>query len=564
MSRPKKKTDVPEKSVDDLSIDISQLMIGSKGQKNKQSKLTTVKNPKLGKKGQALKDISITGKTANIAIKRQRMEEDFKVINDVKLNAEFGDLEDYQHLDCIKDSKIPLQSHQIKVVNYILNNRGLLVVHSVGSGKTLSAVTAINCMKAKFANINPVIVTPLSLRVNMVKEFNKAGIDYKKIGIQLYSFTKFVRLFSQKKVKIDNSTFLILDEVHNQRNFLSERANYFLMAASLAGKVLLLTATPMINKPADIRISFGMIQGNKPTELAEYDFTDEYFKNKCSYYKITDYSYYPEVIEENIKIIMDKKYFDDYMKIEQDILATEEYRQWIKDIYGKSDINLKKFYNGIRTAVNRLEYEFSPKINWITSKIIIAKKLNPKSKFLIYSSFRRGGVDLVEKRLKLEREKYIAMSKNDAKYNDIIPSFEYARIDGSVKEDARASIVKKYNEGKIKTLLITKAGSEGLDLSETRVVIIMEPTWNQSSLNQVKGRAIRYKSHTDLPPNEQKVNVYNLFMIKPQEIDIDPSKVFKNPGLSADLLLQGIINEKNHEISIAIDMLQRNSIENNI
>ena len=51
--------------------------------------------------------------------------------------------------------------------------------------------------------------------------------------------------------------------------------------------------------------------------------------------------------------------------------------------------------------------------------------------------------------------------------------------------------------------MISPAGAEGLTLISTRQVHIMEPYWNQSRLDQVIGRAIRYCSHKDLPEEDK-------------------------------------------------------------
>jgi len=42
---------------------------------------------------------------------------------------------------CVNASKLPLKAHQKTLVKHIMTHRGLLAIHSVGSGKTLSAVT---------------------------------------------------------------------------------------------------------------------------------------------------------------------------------------------------------------------------------------------------------------------------------------------------------------------------------------------------------------------------------------------------------------------------------------
>jgi hypothetical protein len=53
-----------------------------------------------------------------------------------------------------------------------------------------------------------------------------------------------------------------------------------------------------------------------------------------------------------------------------------------------------------------------------------------------------------------------------------------------------------------KVFMITGAGAEGLSLRNVRAVHIMEPYWNKVRLDQVKGRAIRICSHSDLEYNK--------------------------------------------------------------
>ena len=56
---------------------------------------------------------------------------------------------------------------------------------------------------------------------------------------------------------------------------------------------------------------------------------------------------------------------------------------------------------------------------------------------------------------------------------------------------------------KIKVVLISKAGSEGIDFKFIRQVHILEPWYNLSRHEQLIGRAIRHLSHRDLPFEEQ-------------------------------------------------------------
>jgi hypothetical protein len=64
----------------------------------------------------------------------------------------------------------------------------------------------------------------------------------------------------------------------------------------------------------------------------------------------------------------------------------------------------------------------------------------------------------------------------------------------------------------IKVLMITSAGSEGINLRNTRYVHIMEPYWHPVRLEQVIGRARRICSHQSLPKALQTVEVFIYIM----------------------------------------------------
>ena len=66
----------------------------------------------------------------------------------------------------------------------------------------------------------------------------------------------------------------------------------------------------------------------------------------------------------------------------------------------------------------------------------------------------------------------------------------------------------------IKIILISPAGTEGINLLNTRQVHIMEPYWNEVRIEQIIGRAIRICSHKDLPMNERKVDVFRYKMVR--------------------------------------------------
>ena len=104
------------------------------------------------------------------------------------------------------------------------------------------------------------------------------------------------------------------------------------------------------------------------------------------------------------------------------------------------------------------------------------------------------------------------------------------------------------------TISYVIAGGEGLDLVETKNVIICDPGWNEGAIRQVIGRAARYLSHANLPKEKQVVYVYRLFMDKPDNT---------SGRLSIDIYLRNLAKEKKEMIDKMMNKLDKMSIETN-
>ena len=65
----------------------------------------------------------------------------------------------------------------------------------------------------------------------------------------------------------------------------------------------------------------------------------------------------------------------------------------------------------------------------------------------------------------------------------------------------------KYGN-KIKVVLISKAGSEGIDFKFIRQIHILEPWYNMNRIEQIIGRGVRNFSHKDLPFEKRNVEIF--------------------------------------------------------
>ena len=440
-------------------------------------------------------------------------------------------------LPCIKNSKLTLKHHQKVVVNHILKHHGLIAVHGVGSGKTLTAVTAIMCVLSSFPKMKVVIVTPTSLELNMKKEFIKYGANSDNPRIAFFTTQKFVNIYGGSEYKLKD-TFLIIDEAHNLKTAGGSRANAFIEASKYVSKILLLTATPIINTETDIVNLLRMVDPH--SDLTAYYFNryikgnrssyDRLFKCKFSYFKCDRKEDYPSFDEHYVDIVMDQNYY----RLYRDLELNERDKIDLSLFTSNSDSDLQVFFNGLRRGVNNLDEDNSQKVKWVIDKVKEGKKT------LIYSNFLNAGQRLIINQLK----------KHGVKY-DV--------IDGSMPQNKRKAAVDKYNDDEIKVLIISKAGGEGLDLKATRNVIILDPTWNWGSIEQITGRAIRYKSHSELPPEERHVDIYYLRLLKPETLYTDDD----NPQTIDEYLYVNMIEPKKKMMEDMMEDIERNSIERN-
>jgi SNF2 family DNA or RNA helicase len=448
---------------------------------------------------------------------------------------------------------LKLRPLQEKVVNFINDkkNEGLLVVHSTGCGKTLTAVTASQCFLDNDPDNRVVLVAPTSLIGNFKKELRAYGVpplSFEKYSF--YTYNDFMRLNKlEKPFNFCENTMLIIDEAHNLRNYrygkrkdgkkFSDRYVSSLKCARFASKRLLLTATPFINKITDfiplINILYGDdIVGNKrdvdegisldniSNQLDEKNIgvLKKYLNGKVDFVNCKSDEEFPELKEHYKVIKMNRAYLNKYMKL----LESEE-------VEGLSFGDPYPFYNAQRRIVNKVGPEYySLKLDSVLTQLQTGKSL-------IYTNWLDFGADIASTFLTNH-------------------GISHKIFSGKLTKKARDMIVKDFNNDKFEVLIVTRAGGEGLDLKGIKSVIVMEPVWNDAVLRQIIGRAVRYKSHHHLPKKDRVVNVWKMILVEP---DVKDWRV--DPTISGDALLYRIIEKKATSNEQIVELLKLLSIK---
>ena len=487
--------------------------------------------------------------------------------------------------NCVFRSLVGLRDYQKNVVRYMNKHDRFLVYHKMGTGKTITAVTVSQCYLDKYPNSKVIVVSPASLLDNFKKGMMEYGNIRHKSQYEFYSIQKCTSLLKQDKLNCEGK-LVIIDEVHNYKadiridkygkiitgNNIFEGYKCFLKAS----KLLLLTGTPLYNRPIDVNL-YKVLLNYNPETMSSLPILDlvKYFKKepietlkcKLSYYSVEKNDKdFPARINKVVKIPMLPAYEKEYKKILAEIKPNVT-KEVIPKVFSKyKSSNENQFLNLTRRATQNIDNNTKLNRKLFYVKDLIEKydkrnqKLPPKERYklVIYSQFKDHGINLI---------------KN-------IINVPYGTISGDAKVSERARIVKDYNDGKITILFITKAGGEGLDLKGTDAVILMEPTWNDNSSEQVIARAIRFRSHEERPESRKKVRVYRLCHVAKEDLTSTTQKYIKkyikdtkakvpkivdlaNNLISCDLIMEVFQEAKQNVLNLFDVALQKLSIENN-
>lgn len=438
----------------------------------------------------------------------------------------------------LADVRTPLQPHQQRVIDKLKASGGLLVAHGVGSGKTLSSIAAADALGLPIE-----AVVPAPLVANYEKELEK-HLDEVPEDARIRSYEKAVR---DKNINL--AALAIMDEAHRARNAGT------LISKDVAGQVakakarLLLTGTPVYNQPYDLAMLLNTAAGKKvlPDDPALFKKTFvgeetieapflERIKGRILGHPV-DTVTRPKLINREALIRAAKGYVDvhsgggmgfpDREDVEHAVPMSDkqhemyEYHSNKMPWYLRAKIraglplnkqesrDLNAFQGALRQASNtprpyaqdmsdEEEDKHTPKIQLMAKHLKEMHGKDPNFRGVVYSNYLDAGLKPMSRALQRA-------------------GIAHHVFTGEVSKKQRDQMVKDYNSGKVPVLLVSGAGSEGLDLKGTKAIQLMEPHWNESRINQVIGRGIRYKSHEHLPEHERKVKVMRYITKLPNE-----------------------------------------------
>ncbi len=397
-----------------------------------------------------------------------------------------------------------LMPHQQRVVDRLQTQPGLLVAHGLGTGKTLSSIAAADATDGSSQAL-----VPASLIANYEKEVGKhtdqdPGIDVRSAqGAALRN-------------EVSPTDLLILDEAHRARET-STKLNQLLRNYP-AKKRMFLTATPVYNRPSDIAPLVNLVAqdnvlptggefnkkfiqrpsrslmrawlgGNTKSQLKNTGELQQSLNDWVDYQTLEGGDF-PERIDESTNVPMSKEQtkLHDFAWGKLPLMARMRLKAGLPP--NKQDMSSLNAFQSQARQVGGSTKRFSTEEETpLAPKLekALADLQSDEGRAVVYSNYLDTLGDY---------------SKGLEAAN--IPHGVYS---GQVSQKKRKQMIEDYNAGKLRALLLSSAGGEGLDLKGTRQLQVLEPHWNEEKLEQVIGRAIRHGSHADLPEDERNVKV---------------------------------------------------------
>jgi SNF2 family DNA or RNA helicase len=448
-----------------------------------------------------------------------------------------------------------LKRHQERVVLRMLDDAqpGLVVAHGLGSGKTLTSIALQEALE-----LPADIVVPASLMSNYEKEVTK-HVEHPNLLRCIQSMQAVTR-----RRDLLERALLIMDEAHRSRE--ATAVTFKNLFRNRAKKRVCLTASPFYNSPADLAPLINIASGEVifPNKLEDFEVLyvhDEIIQP--TWYERSVYHAKPYVVRslkasERSFLRTVYEHWVDYhpnntdefpsvRRIDFNVQMTPEQQQKHDDAFGTAPGWMRFFMSRLAQPMGREASalnSFMSKTRQLCNVVPGAGKApkfetavaqlmrhlsGPHGKALVYSNFLASGVEPYEKLLK---------ARNVA----------YRIYTGETSREDRDAMVAAFNADQIQVLLVSSAAGEGLDLKGCRLVQILEPHWNLEKIRQVEGRAIRFRSHTHLPADEQNVTIQRFITTR-----------CSGPGITTDEYMAKMSDDKEALIEEFRQLLPRRS-----
>jgi superfamily II DNA or RNA helicase len=384
-----------------------------------------------------------------------------------------------------------LKSHQQRVVDFLLEHRGVIALHSTGSGKTLTAVASAKALLARgtvthtIALVNKSAIEQFWDEVRMVDP----KLEDKFTIVTPATFVRNVEAYNL------STCLLVVDEAHQFANAAGARAKIVIEAAKACPRVLLLTGTLVRNGTADIHPLIAMVRGEDPMDQGKFALMRPAARR----------TYLKDAISVHL---VDKNTDDRYPKLKERVVRIPAFTSTSEGIGEDGGDNAflamqRRYGMGSCPEGSKLSNaalrECCEKCGWIIDRLRGWTRRNER--VVLFSTMVDTGARTLQRMM-------------------VNAGVDCRTIDGTTPAGLRRKYVESFNRrrapgerSEVPVFIITAAGAESIDLKRVRHVVFLNSVWTWAAETQIVGRAQRYDSHADLPPSQRNVTVWKLQLV---------------------------------------------------
>lgn len=451
----------------------------------------------------------------------------------------------------------PHQADFVGAVGKLPEGGGIIAAHGTGTGKTISSIAAFEDLKNSGKAARALVIAPAGLRGNFLEKGVNKFTDSKGMVVTNpdqvvpddveYVITSYAAFRNNPDGFLQNylPDTVIADEFHRAGNPGGKTNKALRRASEVVPRFMGLTASISQNDPSDIAPLMDIATGGKAPEAVrnKKKFKTRYtrkqqmqqrgvFGGKTYEKRMVRQPELEALLGKTVHYLedldADKKPAKDVETVEVDMSGDQmkAYRLSMKGIDPKIRakiaeglpveqkealniftklIRARQVSNSLHTHIPNMTLEqaaeATPKVKRLLDDAQAHIQEAPDAQIIMYSNFVKGGVDVIEAGLKARDIPYGVFSGKGNK---------------GVTEASRQQAVKDYQDGKIKVILITGAGAEGLSLGNTTMVQLADGHYNPERISQAEARGIRAKGLSHRPKEKRRVAVKRYVSIIPK------------------------------------------------
>lgn len=450
--------------------------------------------------------------------------------------------------------------HQLNTRDKFLesSNKGMLLFHRVGSGKTCTTIMIADELLKRQLVKKVIIFCNGALRNVWIDEYcNLCGCNSDYLTAY-YIFVTMNYPVDLTYLKFEN-TLVIVDECHilinGVKNFSSTATKFYNTLANSDCRILLLSGTPLMKDWSELALIFHLICPDKfrdyrhiDTKVVDDDQIKTLFSKSGDFYIPKNPSYVENLFNglisyhpgggvdtptriDHIPIIVSmtaeqSKECKIAISVENALIGVgiseklapspdgEHNNYAISYLRVKSRGISNVYY--LDPEQRRLPDEYAPK-GWLTDEYVRSGKLynnSPKFMAVLKNILKHlGSKQIVYSYFK--KKSGVILLKNLLQHCGI----NCLLFSGDEDANQKNAILNKFNQidniyGQLYPILfITNAGREGITVKCVQHVHILESDTKYKNTEQVIARAIRHQSHIQLPEEERVVNVWRYWSV---------------------------------------------------